>query len=157
MTVLLFVVVATAPIVCIADYWAAAGPSEIDAHSIEDMGLSPSEAQAIHTAYGATLKKLLAYIAAQNKSLPGGHPMAYGGDYMSGHSSTSCKSKLASMCGDTPRPGQWYAVPYLQIDPPKYGVKAVNSKLDVACGKMVFSPPLFIQSDCFNKTGSLSN
>ena len=105
--------------------------------------------------HGATLKKLLAYIAAQNKSLPGGHPMAYGGDYMSGHSITSCKTKLASMCGATPRPGQWYAVPYLQIDPPKYGVKAVNSKLDVACGKTVFFPTTFYtKSDCFTKTAS---
>ena len=113
------------------DYWAA-GPSEIDAHSLQDMGLSAADAQAVRSAYARTLSKLLAYIAAQNKSLPGGRPMAYGGEMMSTQSSASCDSKLASMCGATPHLGQWYAVQYLEIDPPQYGVKPVNSKLDVA-------------------------
>ena len=113
------------------DYWSSS-PSEIDSHSIEDMGLSPAEAGAVHSAYTVALSKLLAYIETQNKSLPGGRPMAYGGDMMSTQSTASCKVKLASMCGAIPRPGEWYAVNYAYIPPPAYGVKATNSELDVA-------------------------
>jgi hypothetical protein len=116
------------------DYWSSS-PSEIDSHSIEDMGLSAAEARALHDAYGVALSKLLAYIPAQNKSLPGGRPMAYGGDMMSIQSAASCKAKLESMCGTNDgihRQGLWYAVQYDQIPPPAYGVKAVNSQLDVA-------------------------
>jgi hypothetical protein len=113
------------------DFWGA-GPSEIDSHSIADMGLSAVEAHALHTAYGTTLAKLLAYIAAQGKSLPGGRPMAYGGDMMSTQATASCKTKLVSMCGTTPKQGQWYAVKYEYVPPPAYGVKAHNARLDVA-------------------------
>jgi hypothetical protein len=113
------------------DFWGSS-PSEIDSHSIEDMGLSAAEAGAVRAAYGVTLSKLRAYISAQNKSLPGGRPMAYGGDMMSTHSAPSCKAKLASMCGAIPRPGEWYAVNFGWVPPPRYGVKAVNSELDVA-------------------------
>ena len=113
------------------DLWGA-GPSEIDSHSIEDMGLSAAEAQAVRAAYETTLHKLLAYIAAQGKSLPGGHRMAYGGDMMSTHSTASCKSKLEQMCGATPVQGQWYAVDYAYVPPPAYGVKATDATLDVA-------------------------
>ena len=113
------------------DFWGA-GPAEIDGHSIEDMGLSAAEATAVRAGAVGALSKLLAYIEAQNKSLPGGRPMAYGGDMMSTQSAASCKAKLASMCGAAPRPGQWYAVQYHAIDPPAYGVKDANAELDVA-------------------------
>ena len=97
------------------------------------MGLSAAEAGALQAAWSGAESKLLAYIRAQNKSLPAGRPCAYGGaDMMSTQSTASCKAKLASMCGDVPRPGQWYAVQYEEIPPPAYGVKAVNSELDVA-------------------------
>ena len=94
------------------DYWSG-GPSEIDSHSLLDMGLSPAEAGAVRNAYGVALNKLLAYIPAQNKSLPGGRPMAYGGDMMSTQDPPSCKAKLDSMCGSNdgiPRPGACSAV-----------------------------------------------
>jgi hypothetical protein len=59
--------------------------------------------------------------------------MGYSGDSLSRASAEQCTSRLASMCSvDLPGQGHWYTVDYDYIQPPAFGIQAVNEDLDVA-------------------------
>lgn len=115
------------------DYWQGGRPSEIDAHSLEDMGLTAAQVAAQQAGYTAAMSRLYEYIADKDKFLAGGRDCGYSGDSMSTQSSASCTRKLSAMCSDTsPAFGQWYVVQYAYVPPPSYGITAPNPTLDVA-------------------------
>ena len=113
------------------DQWGR-GPSEIESHSVDDMGLTSNDTKNMHKAYETAMGRLLAYIASRNKFLAGGRNRGYFGDSMSIHNASTCASKMTAMCAAAPTFGQWYVVNYEYIDPPDYGVRPTNAVLDVA-------------------------
>ena len=126
------------------DFWSGGRPSEIDAHSIEDMGLTPADVAQIQGQYEATLARLLDLIAAREKMLAGGRNCGYNGDSMSGQTPAQCTAKLRQMCGDAPQHGHWYVVDYNYLPPPAYGVAAKNAVLDVAYFLLTRAPHAWI-------------
>ena len=127
------------------DFWSHDRPSEIDHHSIQDMGLGPAEAAAIEAGYDRAMSWLSNYIAGHGKFLAGGRDCAYGGDSMSDASPSSCVAKLTSMCSaSAPVAGQWYAVNYNYVPAPAYGVAPKNAALDVAYFLLTRAPLAWI-------------
>ena len=112
------------------DYWAAAGPSEIDAHALADMGMSAAGAAAMTASWQAALDSLFAAAAARSKFISN---MGYSGDSLSGATPAACASRLAAMCSASlPVLGHWYVVNYEYVQPPVFGIAPTNARLDVA-------------------------
>ena len=111
------------------DYWSSDGPSEIDSHSLLDMGMSRNEAAAMTEAWQSALNRLYTLAGNRNKFISN---MGYSGDSLSGANTATCISRLNSMCSLHPTFGSWYVVNYNYIQPPAYGIKAPNALLDVA-------------------------
>eukprot|EP00040_Diaphanoeca_grandis_P026411 m.147864 g.147864 ORF g.147864 m.147864 type:complete len:587 (+) comp30565_c0_seq1:106-1866(+) len=113
------------------DYWNGP-PSEIDSHSLEDMGFTESDTKAINADYNTAMARLKTMTAERNKFIS---IMGYNGDSISNTNSQQCISKLTSMCDNNstgPVFGSWYAVEYNYVQPPVYGIKDTNAVMDVA-------------------------
>ena len=112
------------------DYWGAGGPSEIDSHMLEDMGMQGAPAAAMAAAWGGAMARLFALARQRGKFISN---MGYSGDSLSRAGAAQCAARLRGMCAATaPSFGVWYAVDYQYIQPPAYGVAATNALLDVA-------------------------
>ncbi len=112
------------------DYWSASGPSEIDSHMLQDMGMSAGDAAAMTASWQGALDRLFALAAGRGKFISN---MGYSGDSLSRASSEQCASRLRAMCSpNLPVFGSWYVVDYHYIQPPAYGIAATNALLDVA-------------------------
>ena len=112
------------------DYWSNSGPSEIDSNMLADMGMSEADAAAMTAAWQAAMNRLWALAAQRSKFVSN---MGYSGDSLSYSSTAQCTSRLATMCAaNAPSFGGWYVVNYEYVQPPVFGIKDVNSLLDVA-------------------------
>jgi len=112
------------------DYWTAAGPSEIDSHMLADMGMTGADAAAMTAAWQAALGRLYALAGERGKFLSN---MGYSGDSLSSATSAQCAARLAAACdASLPAYGHWYTVDYEYVQPPAFGIAAVNARLDVA-------------------------
>lgn len=112
------------------DYWSQSGPSEIDANSLSDMGMSSDDAAAMTSAWQAALGRLYDLAHDRNKFIS---DMGYSGDHLYGSNSAQCASRLRSMCSaQSPSFGSWYVVYYEYVQPPVFGIVAPNALLDIA-------------------------
>jgi len=112
------------------DYWSPEGPSEIDSHMLDDMGMSTQDAAAMTHAWQSALDRLYDLAAGRNKFLSN---MGYNGDSLSLASTSVCTSRLTSMCSPSaPSFGSWYVVNYDYIQPPAFGIRPLNALLDVS-------------------------
>ena len=112
------------------DYWTSSGPSEIDSHMLEDMGMDGAAAAAMTAAWQAAMARLFALAAQRGKFISN---MGYSGDSLSGASAAQCAARLSTMCAaQAPQFGSWYVVNYAYVQPPVYGIAATNARLDVA-------------------------
>ena len=113
------------------DYWdASRGPSEIDSHMLEDMGLDAPATAAMAGAWSAAMARLFALAAQRGKFISN---MGYSGDSLSRAGAAQCAARLRTMCAATaPAFGSWYVVQYDYVQPPAYGISAVNAAMDVA-------------------------
>ena len=112
------------------DYWTPEGPSEIDSHMLQDMGMARSDAAAMTAAWQGAMDRLFSLAAERAKFVSN---MGYSGDSLSRASAAQCASRLRAMCSpNLPAFGSWYTVDYAYVQPPVYGIAATNALLDVA-------------------------
>ena len=112
------------------DYWTSSGPSEIDSNMLADMGMTTQDAAAMTDAWSAALARLYALAAERGKFVG---DMSYNGDALSGASAAQCTARLSAMCdASLPQFGSWYVVNYDYVQPPVFGIAALNAPLDVA-------------------------
>jgi hypothetical protein len=112
------------------DYWSHNGPSEIDSHCLEDMGMTAQDAADMTDAWQAAMGQLYDLAADRGRFLS---DMGYSGDSLSYASPAECTARLTDMCSTTqPSFGSWYVVNYQYIQPPAYGIEAPNALLDIA-------------------------
>lgn len=126
------------------DFWRSGHPSEIDTHSIADMGLSTAEVNAIEEGYNAAWERLERYISDNDFFLAGGRNCAYNGDSLSAETVSTCQAKLKHMCQQPPIHGQWYSMRYHYIPAPAYGVAADNAMLDLSFFLLTRGPHAWI-------------
>jgi len=94
------------------DYWGPRGPSEMDAHAVEDMGLTPGDVAAMTAAYQWVLSLAMAQVAAQGKwvwsefynndpfqSVNGGCPQPW-------VRNATCAADLRALCNSTAAQGR---------------------------------------------------
>jgi hypothetical protein len=112
------------------DYWSENGPSEIDSNMLVDMGMSAADASAMTASWQASLSRLFTMATTRGKFISN---MGYNGDSLSYASPSQCTARLTAMCDPSlPQFSHWNVVNYEYVQPPVFGIQAVNAPLDVA-------------------------
>ena len=119
------------------DSWTlGAGPSEEDRHSLGDTGFSPDDVGALVAGWQAARSALEAHADSLHKYIA----PTYGGDALSWrkhapmNSTELCAQKLRAFCrpGAPPAAPHYFSVAYDKVQPPTFGLAAVNLDLDMA-------------------------